>query len=85
MFSSLRPRTELWVAQRFARLTGYHRTFRSCNRAFHQDPAQRLDHWCGRCDKCCFIDLALLAPYMDRSDLSAVFAAARGEHWLRNR
>ena len=65
VFSYLRPRTELWVAQRFARLTGYHHAFRSCNRAFHQDPAQRLDHWCGRCDKCCFIDL-VLAPYMDR-------------------
>ena len=33
--------------------------FRSCNRAFHQDPARRLDHWCGTCDKCCFIDLIL--------------------------
>ena len=80
VFSYLRPRTELWVAQRFARLTGYHRTFRSCNRAFHQDPAQRLDHWCGRCDKCCFIDL-VLAPYMDRSDLSAVFS---GDEPLEN-
>ena len=80
VFSYLRPRTELWVAQRFARLTGYHRTFRSCNRAFHQDPAQRLDHWCGRCDKCCFIDL-VLAPYMDRSDLAAVFA---GDEPLEN-
>ena len=35
----------------------YHGVFRSCNRAFHQDPAERLDHWCGGCDKCCFIDL----------------------------
>ena len=46
--------------------------FRSCNRAFHIDPAQRLDHWCGRCDKCCFIDL-ILAPFMDRAELVAVF------------
>ncbi len=80
VFSYLRPRTELWVAQRVARLTGYHHAFRSCNRAFHQDPAQRLDHWCGRCDKCCFIDL-VLAPYMDRSDLVAVFA---GDEPLEN-
>ena len=55
------------------RLTQYHRVFRSCNRAFNQDPAERLDHWCGRCDKCCFIDL-ILAPYMDRAELAAVFA-----------
>jgi UDP-N-acetyl-alpha-D-muramoyl-L-alanyl-L-glutamate epimerase len=80
VFSYLRPRTELWVAQRFAGLTQYHRTFRSCNRAFHQDPAQRLDHWCGRCDKCCFVDL-VLAPFMDRVELEAVFA---GDEPLQN-
>ncbi len=80
VFSYLRPRTELWVAQRFAGLTGYHHAFRSCNRAFAQDPSQRLDHWCGRCDKCCFIDL-VLAPYMDRTDLAAVFG---GDEPLEN-
>ncbi len=73
VFSYLRPRSELWVAQQFALLTRYHRAFRSCNRAFHQDPAERLDHWCGRCDKCCFIDL-VLAPFLDRAELEAVFA-----------
>ncbi len=73
VFSYLRPRSELWVAERFAALSGYHHSFRSCNRAFHQDPAQRLDHWCGRCDKCCFIDL-ILSPFMARSALAAVFS-----------
>ena len=73
MFSYLRPRSELWVAEQFARLSEYHAAFRSCNRAFHQDPARRLDHWCSTCDKCCFIDL-VLAPFMDRSELSAIFA-----------
>ena len=71
-FSWLRPFSELWVADRFAGLGGYHRAFRSCNRAFHIDRTQRLDHWCGRCDKCCFIDL-ILAPFLDRSELVAVF------------
>ena len=75
VFSYLRPRTELWVAAQFARLTRYHGVFRSCNRAFAQDASQRLDHWCGRCDKCCFIDL-VLAPFMRRDDLAAVFAGA---------
>ncbi len=75
VFSYLRPRTELWVARRFAGLARYHHAFRSCNRAFQQDPSRRLDHWCGRCDKCCFIDL-VLAPYMDRADLDAVFGGA---------
>jgi UDP-N-acetyl-alpha-D-muramoyl-L-alanyl-L-glutamate epimerase len=71
-FSELRPFSELWVAQRFAGLTQYHRTFRSCNRAFHLDPAHRLDHWCGQCDKCCFIDL-ILAPFLSAAELSQIF------------
>jgi UDP-N-acetyl-alpha-D-muramoyl-L-alanyl-L-glutamate epimerase len=71
-FSALRPFSELWVALRFAELTQYHDTFRSCNRAFHLDPALRLDHWCGRCDKCCFIDL-ILAPFLPAAELSAIF------------
>ncbi len=73
-FSALRDRTELWVGERFARLTQYHGTFRSCNRAFHIDTARRLGHWCGQCDKCCFIDL-ILAPFMSAGQLAAVFAA----------
>jgi UDP-N-acetyl-alpha-D-muramoyl-L-alanyl-L-glutamate epimerase len=71
-FSALRDRTELWVGEEFARLTSYHGTFRSCNRAFHIDPARRLDHWCGQCDKCCFIDL-ILAPFMPAAALRDVF------------
>lgn len=74
-FSALRPFTELWVAQKFAALTQYHDTFRSCNRAFHIDPAKRLDHWCGRCDKCCFIDL-ILAPFLPATDLKRIFGGA---------
>jgi hypothetical protein len=71
-FSALRPFSELWVAQRFAALEPYHPVFRSCNRAFHIDKAKRLDHWCGRCDKCCFIDL-ILAPFLSPDQLGQVF------------
>jgi hypothetical protein len=71
-FSFLRGRSELWVARRFAGLERYHRVFRSCNRAFHVDPAARLDRWCGRCDKCCFIDL-VLAPFVPAERLAAVW------------
>lgn len=71
-FSALRPWSELWVARRFAALSSYHLAFRSCNRAFHLDPAQRLDRWCGTCDKCCFIDL-ILAPYLERERLEQIF------------
>jgi hypothetical protein len=76
-FSALRDRTELWVGDKLAALTEYHATFRSCNKAFIIDPARRLDHWCGTCDKCCFIDL-ILAPFMSAEQLRAVFAADGG-------
>ena len=76
-FSALRDRTELWVGERFANLTQYHATFRSCNRAFHIDAKRRLDHWCGQCDKCCFIDL-ILSPFMSAEQLRSVFAPGAG-------
>jgi hypothetical protein len=76
-FSALRDRTELWVAEEFAGLEKYHASFRSCNRAFHLDSKRRLQHWCGQCDKCCFIDL-ILAPFMPADALRAVFAADGG-------
>jgi hypothetical protein len=71
-FSLLRPFSELWVAQRFAALSRYHQAFRSCNGAFRLDPDERLDRWCGRCDKCCFIDL-VLSPFLDATVLRAIF------------
>lgn len=71
-FSWLRPFSELWVASRFEHLSTYWQKFRSCNRAFHIDPAERLDHWCGVCDKCAFIDL-IVSPYVPRSELVEVF------------
>lgn len=71
-FSRLRPYSELLIAERFSQLADYHRAFQSCNRGFHIDPAERLDHWCGRCDKCVFIDL-ILSPFMEATDLAAVF------------
>jgi hypothetical protein len=71
-FSALRDRTELWVGDEFSRLGQYRTSFRSCNRAFHIDAARRLDHWCGQCDKCCFIDL-ILAPFLSAAALREVF------------
>jgi hypothetical protein len=71
-FSWLRDRTELWVGREFAGLEAYHGSFRSCNKAFYTDPARRLDHWCGQCDKCCFIDL-ILAPFMPAEALRRIF------------
>ena len=74
-FSLLRPFSELAIAERFVTLTSYHEVFRSCNRAFHINPAERLDHWCGHCDKCCFIDL-VLAPFLPRATLEGIFGGS---------
>ena len=74
-FSLLRPFSELWVARRFAAMQRYHRVVHSCNKAFFLDPAQRREAWCGRCDKCCFIDL-ILSPYMASEELAVIFDAA---------
>jgi len=73
--SALRDRSELWVGERFAEAVAYHSSFRSCNKAFRQDPAGRLTKWCGTCDKCCFIDL-MLAPFMTKAALGEIFDGA---------
>jgi UDP-N-acetyl-alpha-D-muramoyl-L-alanyl-L-glutamate epimerase len=75
-FSWLRDRTELWVGREFAALPQYHGSFRSCNKAFYSDRARRLGHWCGQCDKCCFIDL-VLAPFLPAEALRQIFAPSR--------
>jgi len=74
-FSWLRDRTELWVGREFAALTRYHDSFRSCNKAFYTERARRFAYWCGRCDKCCFIDL-ILAPFLPAETLRRIFAVA---------
>jgi hypothetical protein len=71
--SYLRDRSELWVAWVFAHQPQFHRVFRSCNRAFSQQSAQRAAAWCGECDKCVFINL-ILAPFMARATLREIFA-----------
>lgn len=71
--SFLRDRSELWVARRFSELRQYHHVFRSCNRAFTQDPGARAAGWCGECDKCLFINL-VLAPFLERGELRDIFA-----------
>ncbi|HEY1763091.1 MAG TPA: hypothetical protein VGG17_10900 [Acidimicrobiales bacterium] len=70
--SFLRDRSEVWVAEAFSRLGQYHHVFRSCNRAFTQSLEQRLDTWCGECDKCLFINL-MLAPFLSRATLGEIF------------
>ena len=68
--SALRPYSELAIARTFARLTGYHGTFCSCNSAFRQS-AGTEDRWCGHCPKCRFVAL-MLAPFLDRGALTDI-------------
>jgi hypothetical protein len=70
--SFLRDRSEVWVAEAFSQLDRYHHVFRSCNRAFTQSLEQRLNTWCGECDKCLFINL-MLAPFLSRTTLGEIF------------
>jgi hypothetical protein len=72
--SYLRDRSELWVADVFSELTPYHHVFRSCNRAFAQSSDRRATEWCGRCDKCLFVNL-VLAPFLSRATLREIFSA----------
>ncbi len=72
--SYLRDRSELWVAEAFSKLTQYHHVFRSCNRAFSQDPSERASQWCGECDKCLFVNL-VLAPFLTRAQLHDIFSS----------
>ena len=71
-FSLLRPLSEIEIARRFTQYPQYFDTFRSCNTAFRQSPAQRGRQWCGDCPKCRFVFLAL-APFVAKSRLAAIF------------
>ena len=66
--SFLRPLSELAIARGVARRPGLVANVTSCNAAYALDGPG--DGWCGRCDKCRFVQLAL-APFTDRRQLTA--------------
>ena len=65
--SLLRPLSELAIARGVAREDGLVAQVTSCNAAFALDGPG--DGWCGRCDKCRFVQLAL-APFSERTRLT---------------
>lgn len=73
-FSLLRPYSELAIAARFAKMTGLHEVFSSCNRNFHQDGSHISGRWCLDCPKCRFAALAL-APFLSPEQLLAIQGA----------
>lgn len=70
--SLLRPLGEIRIAREFARCTGQHANFTSCNRNFRLDPASRPQRWCGECAKCVFVAL-VLTPHLGAAGALAVF------------
>jgi UDP-N-acetyl-alpha-D-muramoyl-L-alanyl-L-glutamate epimerase len=66
--SLLRPLSELAIARGVAREPGLVAQVTSCNAAYALDGPG--DGWCGRCDKCRFVQL-VLAPFSDRAQLVA--------------
>jgi hypothetical protein len=70
-FSLLRGMSELHIASLFARIEAYDAVVTSCNAAFKISGAS--SRWCGDCDKCRFVFLAL-APFTARKRLVGIFA-----------
>jgi 7-cyano-7-deazaguanine synthase in queuosine biosynthesis len=66
--SLLRPLSELAIARAAARLPGLAARVTSCNAAYSLSAP--ISGWCGDCDKCRFVQLAL-APFMPRDALVA--------------
>jgi 7-cyano-7-deazaguanine synthase in queuosine biosynthesis len=66
--SFLRPLSELAIARGVAKQTGLVASVTSCNAAYAMDGPG--DGWCGRCDKCRFVQLAL-APFSERDRLTS--------------
>lgn len=71
-FSILRGASELLIARAFSAMTDYHPLFTSCNAVFRIDESRRGTSWCCQCPKCRFVFL-VLAPFMERDELSAIF------------
>lgn len=70
-FSLLRPFSELRIVQEFAKHPKYFMDFSSCNRNF--TIAKTVNHhkvfWCGECEKCAFVFVALCAFLQHKDDV----------------
>lgn len=73
-FSLLRPFSELRIVQEFAKHPEYFKNFSSCNRNF--TIANTVNHhkvfWCGECEKCAFVFVALSA-FLPHKDVVNIF------------
>jgi hypothetical protein len=71
-FSFLRPLTELYIGELFAKygFEKYKDVFSSCNRAFVHTSHEMF--WCGECPKCAFVFL-VLTPFVERAKLETLW------------
>lgn len=74
-FSLLRPLSELRITRALATHRRWLGSVTSCNANFKQSPAPPAQRWCGRCAKCVFVAM-MLAPWLEESELQAVFATS---------
>lgn len=70
-FSLLRPLSEFQIAAFFSKMTAYHQLFSSCNRGYKITGANE-SKWCGECDKCRFVFLAL-SPFLAKQTIAGIF------------
>lgn len=70
-FSLLRPLSEFQIASIFSTMTPYHPCFSSCNRGYKITGANDAK-WCGECDKCRFVFIALSA-FIGKAALLKIF------------
>jgi hypothetical protein len=70
-FSILRPLSEFQIAAAFSFMVPYHHCFSSCNRGYKILQAND-SKWCGECDKCRFVFLAL-SPFLSKQKMTEIF------------
>jgi UDP-N-acetyl-alpha-D-muramoyl-L-alanyl-L-glutamate epimerase len=71
-YSLLRPFSELYIGELFARIgfEKYNDVFSSCNRAFVHT-SERMS-WCGHCPKCAFVFM-ILTPFLPRESVEKIW------------
>jgi UDP-N-acetyl-alpha-D-muramoyl-L-alanyl-L-glutamate epimerase len=70
-FSILRPLSEFQIASIFSDMKEYHHCFSSCNRGYKITEVND-SKWCGECDKCRFVFLAL-SPFLGKKKILEIF------------
>ncbi|HVZ66805.1 MAG TPA: hypothetical protein VG917_00935 [Patescibacteria group bacterium] len=71
-FSLLRSYNEIEIVKQFIQYPAYFPVFSSCNRNFKINDAQTDVLWCGKCAKCLFIFVTLVA-FLPKEEVVGIF------------